>query len=232
MVDPPRSHRKKRSVEDKQTDFPNTESLGAERKGNPSHIPWGEQVVKGPMQWNERHAFSRQWLEEVDILNLMCGVLVTALSQQRIDCNLMAAMLTDVWLSVTDSLSDTNRSTRIQRAMTIIVLSNDSGSGAVLRKLIGSRVHSTQTERTGRNYSQKTSLKRNRLFMSVSLENSPWSTVVPVEKWVMLIATLMSIRDRGRADCFLWRRRRKKLNIALAYLWVRQWETIYLKVQS
>lgn len=89
----------------------------------------------------------------MDILDLMCGVLVTALSQQRIDCNLMAKTLTDVWLSVTDSLSDTIRTTQMQHAMTIIVLSNDlkTGSGAAPRKLIGSRVHSTQTERTGRN---------------------------------------------------------------------------------
>lgn len=97
-LDPPSSPRKKHNDGDRRTDFPITESPGTERKGNLSHT-LGERVVKSTIQRNERNAFSREWLEEEDILNLMCGALITALSQHQRDCNLMATMPTDVRLS-------------------------------------------------------------------------------------------------------------------------------------
>lgn len=76
--------------------------------GTPSHrakkgretwtIPWGYEWLKSTIRRNERNAFNQEWLEE-DILNLMCGALITAMSQHQRDCNLMASMSTDVRLS-------------------------------------------------------------------------------------------------------------------------------------
>lgn len=58
-MDPPSSPRKKYNDGDRRTDFPITESLGTERKGNLSHS-LGERVVKSTIQRNERNAFSRE----------------------------------------------------------------------------------------------------------------------------------------------------------------------------